>query len=92
MAVRSARLALGWLKPGGLQPLPLTADGWWLVAQRRCCCLAWRIPSGDNSWRPWCGPRLKPTARLCWRPCPELAVNAAGKWQRGQWREWLGGR
>jgi acyl-CoA synthetase (AMP-forming)/AMP-acid ligase II len=29
VAVRSARLALGWLEPGGLQPLPLSADGWW---------------------------------------------------------------
>jgi O-succinylbenzoic acid--CoA ligase len=29
---------------------------------------------------------------LAWWPCPELAVNAAGKWQRGPWREWLGRR
>ncbi|MEI7952398.1 MAG: hypothetical protein WCH37_06940 [Synechococcaceae cyanobacterium ELA182] len=54
VSVRSARLALGWLKPGGLQPLPLSADGW-----RRSggACLAWRIPSGDNAW--WPCPELK---------------------------------
>jgi O-succinylbenzoic acid--CoA ligase len=27
-----------------------------------------------------------------WWPCPELAPSEAGKWQRGRWREWLGGR
>jgi len=27
-----------------------------------------------------------------WCPCPELAVSAQGKWQRGHWRQWLGGR
>ncbi len=24
-----------------------------------------------------------------WWPCPELAASAAGKWQRGRWRQWL---
>ncbi len=27
-----------------------------------------------------------------WWPCPELVPSEAGKWQRGRWREWLGGR
>jgi O-succinylbenzoic acid--CoA ligase len=27
-----------------------------------------------------------------WFPCPELAVSPQGKWQRGHWRQWLGGR
>ena len=26
-----------------------------------------------------------------WWSCPELAVSAQGKWQRGHWRKWLGG-
>jgi O-succinylbenzoic acid--CoA ligase len=24
-----------------------------------------------------------------WRPCPELAPNALGKWERGRWGRWL---
>ncbi len=24
-----------------------------------------------------------------WRPCPELALNALGKWERGRWGRWL---
>ncbi|MFZ0408352.1 MAG: AMP-binding protein [Cyanobium sp.] len=155
--VRSRRLALGWLEPGGLQPLPLTADGWWrsgdagrfgaaglellgrldgaissggetvfpeqlearlqaeataeglplaavlLLAQddplwgQRLVALV-RTEAGADSaallaglqrlvatWPPAERPRI-------WWPCPELAPSEAGKWQRGRWREWLGGR
>ena len=156
VAVRSARLALGWLEPGGLKPLPLTADGWWrsgdagrfgaaglellgrldgalssggetvfpeqLEARLQAEAAAEGLPLAavlllgveDPLW----GQRLVALVRAeaeadsaalltalprlvagwppaerprTWWPCPELAVNAAGKWQRGQWREWLGG-